>query len=216
MTIGGGGLHLSFRGFMVGVAWIAAGILVGVRLSVGKGPAGIPDVVLVVATIALAAIAVAASNGGTARRAPRELRRADPWEPLRRELQRSRRRGHSFTVLRVAGTPALADAVARFGHAGTPLDSAFRAIDCVWVERGNVYLLLPESDHAAAEGFLRRVASEAPGLLSGDIRMAVFPRDGLTSGAIMAALDAEATSPAGNGHVPAAVPPQLSTRSSYR
>ena len=63
-----------------------------------------------------------------------------------------------------------------------------RRIDRVWAEHGDVNLLLPDTDRTAAE----RLVDPAPGPPARCGRhgasIATFPVDGLTSGALLAAL----------------------------
>ena len=51
-----------------------------------------------------------------------------------------------------------------------------------------MYILLPETSRGAADALVSRLATVAPELLPGDVRMATFPDDGLTSGALISAV----------------------------
>ena len=68
------------------------------------------------------------------------------------------------------------------------LHEHLRLVDRTWVDDGAVYLLLPETSRAAADALVGRLQTIAPELLPGDVRMATFPDDGLTSGALISAV----------------------------
>jgi hypothetical protein len=106
----------------------------------------------------------------------------DGWAELRRELDRCRRYGRRFGLVQFV--PA--------GDADSPLLEAVRTlvrrVDVVWDDQGVVYALLPEADAGACAGLMARVdarCAEARYVA----RSAVFPEDGVTSGALLRALD---------------------------
>lgn len=68
------------------------------------------------------------------------------------------------------------------------LHEHLRLVDRTWVDDGSVYMLLPETSRAAADSLVSRLVTMAPELLPGDIRLATFPDDGLTSGALISAV----------------------------
>ena len=108
------------------------------------------------------------------------------WAEFRREMRRSRRGVKALTVVRV---PMSADAGEDELEARSEaLAAHLRLVDRTWVDDGSIYVLLPESPRTAAEALLTRVRSLSPALLPADVRTATFPDDGLTSGAIIAAL----------------------------
>ncbi len=121
---------------------------------------------------------------------------SDAWDDLRREIARSRRYGHEFALIRI---PARASASprrsrwARPGRAGEPAQivrSLVRTLDYVWTSNGSLYVLLPESNREAGERLLARIREAAPMLLpERGVRLAAFPADGMTSGALLKALD---------------------------
>jgi hypothetical protein len=111
------------------------------------------------------------------------------WAEFRREMRRARRGVRSLTLVRIpsssAGPPGAAPDLATWSR---QLSQHMRLVDRAWFDDGSLYVLLPESPRAAADVLLERVRSAAPGLLSSDLRVATFPDDGLTSGAIIAAV----------------------------
>ena len=111
------------------------------------------------------------------------------WAEFRRELRRSRRSVRPMTLLRLPGpvTPEAAEAADLPGRSRR-LHEHLRLVDRTWVDDGSVYVLLPESPRAAADSLLGRLRTVAPDLVAEDVRMATFPDDGLTSGALISAV----------------------------
>ena len=155
----------------------------GFVLDGGVGPllAVLGIVLLIVVLVAPAASAAATSPIATMDEAG--------WTDFRREMRRARRGVRSLTLVRIpsssAGLPGAAPDLATWSR---QLSQHMRLVDRAWVDEGSLYVLLPESARAAADVLLERVRSAAPGLLSSDLRVATFPDDGLTSGAIIAAV----------------------------
>jgi hypothetical protein len=151
-------------------------------------------IILVSAAVVLVAVLVRPSST----RAALSLTITDGWRDLARELRRSRRHAHPFALARLEPASAAGDATTARGQsavavrrAALTLASQVRAIDRVWTDSESVYLLLPESDRAAAERLISRARQIDPEIrmLSSD-RIAVFPDDGVTVGALLDALDA--------------------------
>lgn len=113
----------------------------------------------------------------------------EAWAEFRRELRRSRRGARPLTLLRMPGPEilSLADLV-ELEARSRRLAGHLRLVDRAWIDDGSIYVLLPESPREAAEIMLGRIRDIDPKLLTDDIRVATFPDDGLTSGAIIAAI----------------------------
>ena len=111
------------------------------------------------------------------------------WAEFRRELRRSRRAVRSMTLLRLPG-PADPEAAIAADLEGRSrrLHEHLRLVDRTWVDDGSIYVLLPESPRAAAESLLGRLRTLVPDVIAEDVRMATFPDDGLTSGALISAV----------------------------
>lgn len=131
----------------------------------------------------------------TARPAP-DVLRSSGRDALRSELDRARRHRRTFAMARLE----LADPAGRDGASNEVSDgiaaetirligASLRITDRAWLDDGEVMILLPESDRATAEGFAARLRSAAPGRFGDRIGIACFPDDGLTSGALIDALD---------------------------
>lgn len=114
------------------------------------------------------------------------------WTEFRRELRRARRNARSLTLLRIAGNELPADGPDGPSDLATRsrrLGLHLRLVDRTWVDDGSIYVLLPESPRAAADVLIARVRAESPSQLPEHVRIATFPEDGLTSGAIIAAVN---------------------------
>lgn len=100
------------------------------------------------------------------------------WPAVERELDRSRRYGRGFALLALPSADQ-----------PEAVTAELRSLDVAWQERGLLYVLLPESGRDAAAALLGRLAAIAPALATREhAGIAVFPEDGLTSGALRACL----------------------------
>lgn len=112
---------------------------------------------------AVAEIYAAASNG-----------HGDVWHELRQEIARARRFGRAFALARIGRV------------AGAELAPHLRTVDRPWTADGATYVLLPEADREAAEGFASRLRRDAPDVIDDcAVSVAAFPDDGVTSGALL-------------------------------
>jgi 4-amino-4-deoxy-L-arabinose transferase-like glycosyltransferase len=109
------------------------------------------------------------------------------WAEFRREMRRSRRGVKALTILRIPMADPSTDE-SMLAAWSESVAAQLRLVDRTWVDDGSVYVLLPESSRPAADALLARVRSSAPVLLPPEVRVATFPDDGLTSGAIIAAV----------------------------
>lgn len=122
------------------------------------------------------------------------------WAEFRREMRRARRGVRPLTLVRVPGPgPDDAGSTVDLTAQSLQFSQHLRLVDRTWVDDGSVYVLLPESPRAAADILLGRLRATAPDLLAVGVRIATFPDDGLTSGAIIAAVHGSA---AGDGPTP--------------
>jgi hypothetical protein len=127
----------------------------------------------------------------------RQVIRLSSWEDLQRELDRSRRYGHSFSVVRLASRTRFR---ARSNGAGEKhraelerkalmVGVLLRKLDRVWADGEDIYLLLPEGGRAMAESMLDRIREPLAALVpDSEVAIAAFPEDGLSTGALLAAL----------------------------
>jgi len=140
----------------------------------------------------------APGRGGAARKSSRE---ADPWTVLAGEIDRSRRYRHRLTLVRLVPDESSAAPVRREGRPGHRRDirrrdllAGLRAIvrsgDVAWADGGALFVLMPETDAAAAESFVVRARATLPQLADAQVRLASFPEDGLTGQALRAAVTA--------------------------
>jgi hypothetical protein len=120
---------------------------------------------------------------------------SERWSPeheLRLELDRSRRFGHPFALVGIWCRPKQ-ERWTFLREVATALDSFVRRVDRVWIQGSGVYVLLPECDRTMLEATLERLRDPLSRLLGEDgraeVSAAVFPDDGLTSGALLDALN---------------------------
>jgi hypothetical protein len=138
----------------------------------------------VIGVIALVLVLLTAPRG-TSESMPATAAR-EGWAEFRRELRRSRRGVRPMTIVRLPGPadPAAAEAADLPGRARR-LHQHLRLVDRTWVDEGSIYILLPESPRVAADTLIGRLHRLTPDLVDDDVRVATFPDDGLTSGALI-------------------------------
>lgn len=98
---------------------------------------------------------------------------------LRAELERARRYGHVFTILRLPTDD---------GRTLAELSERLRCTDLVWVDGGDLYVFVPELAGDAIERLVHRLADSAGVPLRQEVVTATFPTDGLTLAALFARL----------------------------
>jgi len=179
------------RGRRALARWVVVAVIAGAaggRLSADPGN--------FVPALACGFVAVLAIVGGIG---AFPAQRLDPLEwagldALRRELDRSRRHRRSFALLRLSlASGAAATAPASSSDADDQMLSlvgaSLRVTDRAWRDGNDVIVLLPEAGRATAVDLAARLESLAPGRFASGVGIAVFPEDGLTSGALVDALD---------------------------
>lgn len=125
-----------------------------------------------------------------------------PYDELRREMDRARRHERPFALARLR----LASRSVANGSPLPLLDDArpaVRSTDRVWRTGRDLYVLMPETSKPGAEAIIGRALSVRPEL-STEWRIASFPSDGVTVGALFAELGAGA--PRGDDLVPTEQP----------
>lgn len=111
------------------------------------------------------------------------------WRRLDAELDRARRYSRRLSVVRVRlhherQTPPMAVLLGE-------LAGQVRRDDVIWLHRGDVFVLLPEAGRTAAGLFTRRLSAALEKSAHTETLRVVtvtFPEDGVTSGALLAAL----------------------------
>jgi hypothetical protein len=104
------------------------------------------------------------------------------WAEFHRELTRARRFDGSFALVRLNGAAGDDVNAIRDQIAGVT-----RRIDRVWVDGGQILLLLPEAATAAVEAAIGRIRPVVPEAVLADPGIAVFPQHGITSESLIAA-----------------------------
>lgn len=126
-------------------------------------------------------------------------RTSGTWDDLKSEIERCRRTRSSFVLIRVLPPKlSLAGAgVARRSRAGPGPTTSFlsaaapiRTVDKWWRNGTEAYFLLVDTDLRGAERFLARLREkDSESSVDLHVRIAEFPRDGLTYAAVLAALE---------------------------
>lgn len=98
---------------------------------------------------------------------------------LQPEIERARRYGHEFTLVRLP----LGDR-RDLSEVGPHLRSTDRA----WIDGRDLYVFVPELEGAAVERFIRRLADGVAIPQPDEVATATFPTDGLTLPALFAQL----------------------------
>lgn len=114
------------------------------------------------------------------------------WIEFQRELRRARRGGQPLTMLRIAGDELPSegpDGRSDLGSRARRLAHHLRLVDRTWVDEASIYVLLPETTRAAADALVSRIRATSPGQLPEHVRIATFPENGLTSGALIAVVN---------------------------
>lgn len=106
---------------------------------------------------------------------------------LRAEMERARRYGRRFVLVRI-GPDALDRSRDRDAIVAsvTPL---LRGLDHCWFDDAGLHLLLPEVGRPAAGVCLDRLRDQVDGVDVADARVAVFPDDAVTIGALSLCLE---------------------------
>jgi hypothetical protein len=174
----------------VSVSAAIAGVGLG-RLAGGIGLGLTPGLDVSIAVLGMGALIAVFVAGPPVSEDPPVATEEVGWTEFRRELRRSRRAGRPLTLVRLAG-----DELPAGGMNGSDdlltrsrrLRLHVRLVDRTWVDDGSIYVLLPESPRSAANVLIERIRERSPGQLPERVRIATFPEDGLTSGALIAAV----------------------------
>lgn len=126
------------------------------------------------------------------------------WTEFRRELRRARRSARPLTLLRIPTPERTSSDSPDAGTIVRDIGEELRLIDRTWVDGDSIYVMLPESSRAAAGEVIDRLRSVAATSAIGAAQMATFPEDGLTSGALLAAVHGSAV-----GEVPIPLRPSI-------
>jgi hypothetical protein len=134
---------------------------------------------------ALSAVALASTASAPAIRLTAAT--SDPsggWQEFHRELNRARRFDRPFGIVRFVG---VGRGVMTERHLRDRVATLARRIDRVWLDGGDLFVLLPESDAAAVETTVARARYRLGEALDVAVS-ATFPANGITSGSLIACL----------------------------
>jgi hypothetical protein len=73
--------------------------------------------------------------------------------------------------------------------------NSVRTIDFVWEDGANLYVLMPETPREPALAAITRVAGRLAALRSREVRLAMFPDDASTAGALLDVLRGDGETP---------------------
>jgi hypothetical protein len=156
---------------VLGVSWLAGRLDLGLAFTVGT---------CVSVAVALASTAAAPAIRLTA--ATSEP--ADGWGEFHRELTRARRFDRPVGIVRFVG---VGRAGMTEGRVRDKTAALARRIDRLWLDGGDLFLLLPESDGPAVETAVARARYRIGESLD-DCVTALFPANGITSGSLIGSL----------------------------
>jgi hypothetical protein len=181
---------------LVGAAAALTGLVAGYFVGVVTGPSLSAALVAMVALVLLA-VAIAFQTGVRAgRQRPGNPILSHGQDALRQELDRSRRFGRSFVLMRFP-TPRDATrgtSIADDRPDGELIGMMLRGIDRTWSAGAWTYALLPEATREAALQLTARLRAALPAVTApSSVEYAEFPKDGLTAGALLANLRPDPT-----------------------
>jgi hypothetical protein len=111
---------------------------------------------------------------------------ASGWAEFHRELARARRFDGQFAIVCFSrGESTDPDELVSLRN---EIAASSRRIDRLWIDGGHILLLLPETTQAAADAVLSRIRALTPAALAVEPGVARFPEQGITSGALIAAV----------------------------
>lgn len=126
------------------------------------------------------------------------------WNEFRRELRRARRSARPLTLLRLPAPDRASSDGPDPLTAVRDIGAGLRLIDRTWLDGDSIYVMLPETSRAAAEVVVERLRGTSAASIVDAMQMATFPEDGLTSGALLAAVHGSAV-----GQVPIPLRPSV-------
>jgi hypothetical protein len=176
-----GAIEMGWRGRRIAAIAAIVGAIALVASVILGTPAAAVGVALGSILMTLIARAEAAWDPA-ARLGASTMDATDGWSEFHRELARARRFERGFAIIRFETVPGV-DA----GHVRDRIAATSRRIDRVWIDGGDLFMLLPESDAGGVETAIARVRGRVGEALSRE-RAALFPANGITSGALVASL----------------------------
>ena len=179
--------------------WLPVALLAGFVVLVAIIWQEVTSWPLYVAVGALGAVTLAGALRGRSLADTSELTRQSEagWAALHGELARSRRHDRRFAIVAVprsvwAPSPDADEAIDAGLRAATAVHSLLRRPDRAWTDGRTLHVLLTDCDRQQAWAFLQRARANMPQLFADErVRLAVFPDDGVTLGALLKGVRAD-------------------------
>lgn len=171
----------------VGIGLVCAGYMLG-AMKVEPDPLGATFVAVVVVAIWLLLFA---ETKGSEERSTLAATERSVAEEVAREIDRARRSGRPLTLARYPLLGSAPTDVRLSDKHVELIQKTMRTADRVWLERHDLYLLMPESDRNSALTGLVRLRTRLPALGGIEPCIAVFPEDGVTMRSLAIALGLE-------------------------
>lgn len=173
----------------MGIAAVVAGVGIGYYAGF-TGALPLSGGMLAIVAMTLAGLGAAFYVGrATGRVEPATTSLQRSWDAFRRELDRARRFGRTFVLMRIPSPDSVgAEGISGLG-ALAALPILVRSTDTVWAMDGNIYVVLPEATRESARQLMARLRVAIPGEPALDRVEAVeFPADGVTTRALVSNL----------------------------
>jgi len=177
----------------IAISWLLGRLGLGLAFTLGSA---LTIAVVVLATAAAPAVRLTAATMAT----------PEGWQEFHRELARARRFDRPFGIVRFVD---VGSGVVSERRVRDRVAVLARRIDRVWLDGGDLFVLLPESDAAAVETAVERARYRVREALDVAVT-ATFPANGITSGALIACLYQGDASPVAIGAL-APVPSALAS-----
>jgi hypothetical protein len=114
------------------------------------------------------------------------------WHAFEQELARARRYERPLALIR-APLPGVSSSPEP--DVMTSINRSLRTVDTAWVDNDALWILATEADRDVANEVIERVVGVAPAILRDEIRVASFPSDALTAGALISSLQSDQPEP---------------------
>ena len=114
------------------------------------------------------------------------------WHAFEQELARARRYERPLALIRAP----LSEIRPEYGlDVMANVNRSLRTVDTAWIEADAMWVLAPEADRRVADQVADRLITVAPWIERDEVRIACFPSDAVTAGALISALQSNRPGP---------------------